>query len=283
MNIHKLAGKPAPREMLVNIPRLMSAYYTLKPDPNIPAQRVSFGTSGHRGTSLNNSFNEDHVLAIAQATAEVRKANGVDGPMFIGMDTHALSEAAQNSAIEVFAANGVDIFIQKEMGYTPTPVISHAILQFNRGKKSGLADGVVITPSHNPPDDGGFKYNPSSGGPADTSITKKIQDRANEILTGGLKAVRCIPLEKALKMDTTHLHDYLPSYVADLGNIIDMEAISTVGLKIGVDPLGGSGIAYWEPIAEMYNLNIDIVNNYLDPTFAFMSVDKDGKIRMDCS
>ena len=280
---HPLAGKPAPRELLINTPRLVAAYYTHRPDPENPAHRVAFGTSGHRGTSLKNSFNEDHILAISQAICEYRQAQGIGGPLFVGMDTHALSEPALYTAVEVFAANGVQIMIQAGLGYTPTPVISHAILTYNQGRTSGLADGVVITPSHNPPPDGGFKYNPPNGGPADTGVTKLIQDRANEILREGLKVVRRTPLEKAMKADTTHLHDYITPYVQDLKNVVDMPAIAAAGLKIGVDPLGGAGIAFWAPIAETYGLNIEVVNRFVDPTFSFMTLDHDGKIRMDCS
>ena len=283
MSAHPLAGKPAPRELLANIPRLVSAYYTRCPDATIPAQQVAFGTSGHRGTSLENSFNENHVLAISQALCEYRQANGIDGPLYVGMDTHALSEPALASAIEVFAANGMEIIIQAGHGYTPTPVISHAILTYNRGKKSGLADGVVITPSHNPPEDGGFKYNPPSAGPADTSITKIIQDRANEIIRNGLKDVRRIPYERAYQADTTHYYDYMRPYVADLENVVNMQVIAGSGLKIGVDPMGGAAVAFWEPIAETYGLNIEVVNPAVDPTFSFMTLDHDGKIRMDCS
>lgn len=283
MSLHEFAGKPAPRELLTNIPRLVSAYYTHKPDPNDPAQQVSFGTSGHRGTSVSNSFNEEHILAVCQSICELRRAEGITGPLFIGMDTHALSEPALATAIEVFAANKTEIKIQAGLGYTPTPVISHAILTYNEGKTSGLADGVVITPSHNPPDDGGIKYNPPSAGPADTDTTKTIQDRANEILRDGLKAVKRIPLARAMKADTTDAYDYMTPYISDLGSVIDMEAIAGAGLKIGADPMGGAGIAFWEPIAETYKLNIDVVNRSVDPTFSFMTVDRDGKIRMDCS
>jgi len=283
MSAHPLAGKPAPRELLANIPRLVSAYYTRCPDATIPAQQVAFGTSGHRGTSLENSFNENHVLAISQALCEYRRANGIDGPLYVGMDTHALSEPALASAIEVFAANGMEIIIQAGHGYTPTPVISHAILTYNRGKKSGLADGVVITPSHNPPEDGGFKYNPPSAGPADTSITKIIQDRANEIIRDGLKDVRRIPYERAYQADTTHPYDYMRPYIADLENVVNMQVIAGSRLKIGVDPMGGAAVAFWEPIAETYGLNIEVVNPAVDPTFSFMTLDHDGKIRMDCS
>ena len=283
MAIHELAGKPAPRELLVNVPRLVTAYYTLSPDPEEATHRVSFGTSGHRGSSLKHAFNEQHILAIAQAICEYRKSQGVTGPLFLGMDTHALSEPAHASVIEVFAAHGVTTFIHKGLGFTPTPVISHAILGFNRGKTSGLADGVVITPSHNPPADGGIKYNPPEGGPADTKTTTVIQNRANEILAGGLRDVQRIPYERAIRADCIREHDYITPYVADLVNIIDIDAIKKADLKIGVDPLGGSGVHFWDPIAAHYGLNLDVVNRAVDPTFSFMTVDKDGKIRMDCS
>ena len=283
MTTDPLAGKPAPRELLVNVPRLISAYYTGKPDASLPEQQVAFGTSGHRGSSLHTSFNEDHILSICQAICEWRRAQRIDGPLYIGMDTHALSEPALASAIEVFAANETDICIQAGLGYTPTPVISHAILTYNRGRTSGLADGVVITPSHNPPDDGGFKYNPPSGGPADTATTALIQQRANQILLNGLKDVRRMPLARALKASTTHEHNYIGPYVADLGSVVDLERVAAAGLKIGVDPLGGASLAFWAPIAETYRLDLEVVNRYVDPTFAFMTVDKDGKIRMDCS
>jgi len=279
----ELAGKPAPRELLVNVPKLISAYYTLSPHPDDPTRQVSFGTSGHRGSSLKSTFNENHVLAICQAIAEVRLAEGTLGPLFLGMDTHALSEPAHRTALEVFAANDVEVRYQPGGGYTPTPAVSFAILTHNAGRASGTADGVVITPSHNPPEDGGFKYNPPSGGPADTSLTKRIQDRANALLRDGLKEVRRISYEKALAADTTQAYDFVMPYVAALGEIVDMEAIANAGLKIGADPLGGASLAYWEPIAEAYKLNIDIVTSYVDPTFSFMTVDKDGKIRMDCS
>lgn len=280
---HPLAGKPAPRDMLANIPRLVAAYYAYHPDPAEPLERVAFGTSGHRGISFKHSFNEDHVLAISQAIAEYRQTQGITGPLFIGMDTHALSEPAFISAVEVFAANGLDIMFQEGLGYTPTPVISHAILSFNRAHPGLLADGVVITPSHNPPTDGGFKYNPPSGGPADPEITGLIQARANAIIADGLHAVRRTPFERALKAETTHPYDYITPYVEDLRNVVAMEAIAAASLKIGVDPLGGAGIAFWPRIAETYRLNLEIVNPYVDPTFAFMTVDWDGKIRMDCS
>jgi len=283
MTISELAGKPAPRELLVNIPKLITAYYTRKPDVSDPAQRVSFGTSGHRGSAFKNGFNEDHILAVSQAICEYRKAKGFSGPLYMGMDTHALSEPAMASALEVFAANRVMVMIQRGGGYTPTPVISHAILTYNRGKKSGLADGVVITPSHNPPSDGGFKYNPPHGGPADTETTHIIEERANKILSGRLKEVRRTPYERALSAETTCEHDYVAAYVADLANVIDMEVIKGAGLKAGVDPLGGAGIGFWDPIREQYGLDIEVVNRSVDPTFGFMTVDKDGQIRMDCS
>ena len=283
MSVHELAGKPAPRALLVNVPRLVSAYYTHKPDVSDPEQRVSFGTSGHRGSSLRKSFNEGHVLAISQAICEYRKAKRIDGPLFMGMDTHALSEAALASALEVFAANETTVMIQKDLTYTPTPVISHAILTFNHGKTQGLADGVVITPSHNPPADGGFKYNPPNGGPADTASTKTIEERANKILASALKEVRRLPFERALKAASTREYDYITPYIEDLVNIIDLETIASAKVKIGVDPLGGSSIYFWEPIAEKYGLSIEVVNRVVDPTFSFMTVDKDGKIRMDCS
>ena len=283
MATHALAGKPAPRELLVNVPRLVSTYYTHTPDPHIPAQQVAFGTSGHRGSSLDMSFNEDHILAICRAIYEWRQAQGISGPLYLGMDTHALSEPALATAIEVFAAHELDIFVQAGLGYTPTPAVSHAILTYNRGRSSGLADGVVITPSHNPPDDGGFKYNPPSGGPADTATTKQIQDRANQLLIGGLNEVRRIPLARALKAATTHEHDYIAPYVADLRSVIDMDAITAAGLKIGVDPMGGASLPFWAPIAATYRLDLEVVNPAIDPTFAFMTLDKDGKIRMDCS
>ena len=283
MTVSQLAGKPAPRSLLVNIPRLITAYYTRRPDVSDPAQRVAFGTSGHRGSAFKNSFNEDHILAISQAICDYRKAKGFSGPLYMGMDTHALSEPAMASALEVFAANGVTVMIQKGGGYTPTPVISHAILTYNRGKKSGFADGVVMTPSHNPPTDGGFKYNPPHGGPADTDTTRVIEERANEILRGGARHIRRISYEKAISSGTTHEYDYVAQYVDDLANVIDMDAIAKSGLKAGVDPLGGAGINFWNPIRERYGLDIEVVNRLVDPTFGFMTVDKDGQIRMDCS
>ncbi len=283
MGIHKLAGKPAPAEVLVNIPRLVAAYYTQQPDPAEPSQQVSFGTSGHRGSSQKNSFNEAHIMAICQSICETRKANGISGPLFIGKDTHALSEPALLTAIEVFAANDIVIMIDKELAYTPTPVISHAILNYNQGHVKGMADGVIITPSHNPPEDGGIKYNPPTGGPADTKITKIIENRANEILSNHLKEVRRISVEKALKRSETKRYDYIIPYVKDLTSIIDIQVIKSANLVIGVDPMGGSGIAYWAPIADIYGINLNVVNNHVDPSFSFMTLDRDGKIRMDCS
>jgi phosphoglucomutase len=283
MATHPLAGKPAPPEILVNVPRLVTAYYTRRPDPDDPEQRVAFGTSGHRGSSLRNAFNEPHILAIAQAIVEHRAAAGIGGPLYVGIDTHALSEPALASALEVFAAHAVDVMVQDGLGYTPTPVVSHAILVHNRGRTSGLADGVVITPSHNPPEDGGFKYNPPSGGPADTATTKAIETRANAILRDGLGAVKRMPFECAMRAPTTHRHDYVRPYVEDLAAVVDMAAIARAGLRLGVDPMGGANVAYWDPIAERYGLDLTVVNRTVDPRFAFMTVDKDGKIRMDCS
>ena len=283
MALHPLAGKPAPHDLLINVPRLIAAYYTVHPDPANPAQAVAFGTSGHRGSSTSGSFNEDHILATSQAICEYRRGQGISGPLYLGMDTHALSEPALISAVEVLAANGVNVVIQAGHSYTPTPVISHAILTYNQGRTSGLADGVVITPSHNPPGDGGFKYNPPAAGPADTGITTAIQDRANQLLRDGLRGVQRMPFERALRADTTHERDYIPPYVADLKNVIRLDAIAGARLKIGADPLGGAGVAFWAPIAETYGLNIEVVNPYADPTFGFMTVDHDGKIRMDCS
>jgi phosphoglucomutase len=283
MPLHPLAGKPAPRELLINIPRLVSAYYLERPDESDPTQRVAFGTSGHRGSSLTLSFNEPHILAIAQAVCEHRVAKGVTGPLFVGMDTHALSEPALKTALEVFVANGVHVVVQAGLGYTPTPVISHAILVHNRGKRAGLADGVVVTPSHNPPGDGGFKYNPPSGGPADTQTTRAIETRANEILAGRLREVKRISYSRAIRSELVEERDYVRPYVDDLQSIVDLEAVAAASLRLGVDPLGGSSIDYWEPIASRYGLHIEVVNPVVDPTFSFMPVDWDGKIRMDCS
>jgi phosphoglucomutase len=283
MTTHTLAGKPAPPSLLADIPRLVSAYYTNRPDAADPAQRIAFGTSGHRGSSLANSFNEAHILAICRAICEQRKARRISGPLFIGMDTHALSEAAFNTAVEVFAAHGVVTMIQQGRRSTPTPVISHAILTYNRGRKSGWADGVVITPSHNPPEDGGFKYNPPEGGPADPATTRAIETRANALLASGTQRIRRLPLERALASDSVRAYDYVTPYVADLENVIDMEAIGRAGLQIGVDPLGGATVDFWDPIAHRYGLAIEVVNRRIDPTFSFMTVDWDGRIRMDCS
>lgn len=283
MSIHPLAGKPAPLEALTNIPRLISAYYTQHPERGNPAQAVAFGTSGHRGTSLNGSFNDDHVAAISQAIYEYRRGEGINGPLFMGMDTHALSEPALYTAIEVFAGNAMEIRIHQNHQYTPTPVISHAILTWNASHQGVQADGVVISPSHNPPEDGGFKYNPPNGGPADTVTTQWIQNRANEIITNDMLDVRRMPLNRAMAADTTRQIDLLTPYIKDLINVIDLKAIADSGIHIGADPLGGSGIAYWEPMAEMYGLNLEVVNKRVDPTFSFMTLDKDGKIRMDCS
>lgn len=281
--VHELAGKPAPRSLLPNIPRLVTAYYTRRPDPANPKHLVAFGTSGHRGSSLRNSFNEDHILAVTQAVCDYRKTHNINGPLFIGMDTHALSEAAMASAVEVFAGNQVTIMLQEGLRYTPTPVISHAILTFNRDYPRARADGIVITPSHNPPEDGGFKYNPPEGGPAAPETTQAIQNRANRILANGLKGVKRIPFERAMKEETTREYDYISPYVEDLGNIIDMEVIAGADIKIGVDPLGGAAVDFWDPIAAHYGFSIEVVNRMVDPTFSFMTVDKDGKIRMDCS
>jgi len=278
-----LAGKSAPCELLVDIPKLIAAYYTEEPDPADRSQLVSFGTSGHRGSSFDRAFNEAHILAISQAIVEYRASQGTTGPLYVGKDTHGLSEPALRTAVEVFAANEVEILLQEGMGYTPTPVISHAILAYNRARSRGEADGVVITPSHNPPRDGGFKYNPPNGGPAETEATKTIQERANEILQNGLKDVKRIPWERALRAKTTHDFDFVKPYVDDLKNVVNMGAIAAAGIKIGVDPLGGAGVNYWDPIAETYGLDLEVVNQAVDPTFRFMTVDYDGKIRMDCS
>ena len=283
MTVSPLAGKPAPKSMLVNVARLVAAYYTERPDPAVREQRVSFGTSGHRGSSFRCGFNEAHILAASQAICRYRRKQRITGPLFLGMDTHALSEPAFLTTLEVLAANGVEVMIDREGGYTPTPVISHAILSYNRGRKTGPADGIVITPSHNPPEDGGFKYNPPHGGPADTDATRRIEELANGLLAGNLRGVKRIPVVKARSASTTHRHDYTGSYVGDLDSVLDMEAIRGAGLHLGVDPLGGSGVAYWGPIAERYGLDIEVVNDEVDPTFRFMTLDWDGKIRMDCS
>jgi phosphoglucomutase len=283
MKVHPLAGKPAPPSILVNVPRLVTAYYKEIPDPGVASQRVAFGTSGHRGSALDAAFNEWHILAITQAICEYRKQHGTDGPLFLGMDTHALSVPALASALEVLAANAVDVMLAENDEYTPTPTISHAILTYNRDRNSGLADGIVITPSHNPPDSGGFKYNPPHGGPADTAATGWIETRANTLIEQGLREVKRVAYEKALKSATTHRHDYLNSYIADLANVIDMEVIRGSKVHMGVDPLGGAGVHYWGPIAEAYKIDLTVVSEEVDPTFRFMTVDWDGRIRMDPS
>lgn len=283
MTTSPLAGKPAPKDLLVDLGRLESDYYGRVPDAGDAAQRVAFGTSGHRGSSLRGSFNEAHILAITQAICEYRAGRGIDGPLFMGKDTHALSGPAQRTALEVLAAHGVPTIIQRDDGFTPTPAISRAILAHNRGRTAGLADGIVITPSHNPPDDGGFKYNPPDGGPADTQVTKAIEERANALLREGNRGVRRVAYEAALRAPTTRQDDFVRPYVEDLRHIIDMDAIRAAGLKLAVDPLGGAGIGYWGPINAVYGLDIAVVNPAVDPTFAFMTVDHDGRIRMDCS
>jgi phosphoglucomutase len=283
MEVSKLAGKPADPSLLINVSRLITAYYTRRPDPSVPAQRVVFGTSGHRGSALDNAFNEAHILAITQAICLYRKQHNIDGPLYIGMDTHALSEPAFASALEVLAANGVDVMVDADNGYTPTPVISHAILTYNRGRKSGLADGIVITPSHNPPRFGGFKYNPPHGGPADTQVTEWIERQGNAFITDGLRGVARVPFERARSASTVHHHGYLDSYVRDLPAVIDLQAIRESKVRIGVDPLGGASVAYWDAIGERFGLNLKVVNHVVDPTFSFMTVDWDGQIRMDPS
>jgi phosphoglucomutase len=283
MTVSPLAGKPAESATLVNVARLVAAYYTERPDPGVQEHRVSFGTSGHRGSSLRYGFNEDHILAVCQAICLYRGQQGITGPLFLGMDTHALSEPAFATSLEVLAANGVEVMIDRDGGYTPTPVISHAILAYNRGREAGLADGIVITPSHNPPEDGGFKYNPPHGGPADTDATRRIEEEANALLEAHLRGVARMPVGKARSAPTTHRHDYVGSYVDDLHSVVDMEAIRAAGLRLGVDPLGGSGVAYWGPISDRYGLDVTVVNDEVDPTFRFMTLDWDGKIRMDCS
>jgi phosphoglucomutase len=283
MIISPLAGKPATPDMLVNVPKLVTAYYAETPDPSIPEQRVSFGTSGHRGSAFDKAFNEWHILAISQAICLYRKQQKIDGPLFLGMDTHALSVPALASALEVLAANSVEVMLAEGDEYTPTPAVSHAILTYNRGRKTGLADGIVITPSHNPPHDGGFKYNPPNGGPAEGLITNWIEAQANGFLESGLQGVKRITYEKALHALTTHRHDFLNAYVNDLGNVIDMNVIHEAKIRLGVDPLGGAGVHYWEPIADRYGLNLTVVNQIVDPTFRFMTVDWDGQIRMDPS
>jgi phosphoglucomutase len=283
MAISPLAGKPADPSILINVPRLVTAYYTGRPDPSVPAQRVVFGTSGHRGSSLDNSFNEAHILAITQAICLYRKRQSIDGPLFIGVDTHALSEPAFASALEVLAANGGDVMVDAGNGYTPTPVISHAILTYNRGRKRGLADGIVITPSHNPPRFGGFKYDPPHGGPADTHVTGWIEQQANAFIADGMRGVARVPLERARSASTVHPHRYLDSYVRDLPSVVDLQAIRESKIRIGVDPLGGASVAYWDAVGDRYGLNLEVVNHIVDPTFRFMTVDWDGQIRMDPS
>ena len=283
MALSPLAGKPAPLSMLANVARLVTAYYAECPDPAEPTQRVAFGTSGHRGSALRRSFNEAHILATTQAICDYRKQAGTSGPLFLGMDTHALSEPAFASALEVLAANRVEVMIDRDLGYTPTPVISHAILTYNRGRANALADGIVITPSHNPPEDGGFKYNPTHGGPADTQVTKVIQDRANALLANGVDKLARAPFQKALGAASTHRHDYVGAYVGDLAAVVDLEVVRAAKLKLGVDALGGAGLGYWHAVAERYGLDMEIENANADATFRFMSVDWDGKIRMDCS
>ena len=283
MSLHKLAGQPAPADILIDVAKLEAEYFSRQPDTANKEQLVSFGTSGHRGTPANSTFTEQHILAITQAICEYRQDSGATGPLFIGKDTHALSGVAQQTALEVLAANGVDVVIQQGNGFTPTPVISRAIIEFNRGRLAGLADGIVITPSHNPPEDGGFKYNPSNGGPAGGDVTGAIQNRANELLRAGNRDVKRVPCADAMRASTTREQDYVAGYVDDLSSVIDMEAIRKAGVKIGIDPLGGASLAYWQPIADRYGLNIDVVNKKVDPQFAFMTLDHDGKIRMDCS
>jgi phosphoglucomutase len=283
MSVHPRAGTPADSRDTIDVPRVVLSYYTEHPDPEVTEQRVAFGTSGHRGSSLRAAFNEDHIVATSQAIVEYRKAQGTDGPLFLGRDTHALSEPAMISALEVFAANDVTVLIDSRDGYTPTPALSHAILTHNRGRTSGQADGVVVTPSHNPPDDGGFKYNPPHGGPADTDATRWIQDRANALIAGGLKEVRRVSAARARTSELVSGYDYLARYVDDLGSVIDMEAIRAAGIRIGADPLGGASVAYWGEIGSRYGLDLTVVNPDVDPTFGFMTLDWDGKIRMDCS
>jgi len=281
--MHPLAGLPAPSSMLVNVPRLVTAYFNESPDPTHSTERVAFGTSGHRGSALLRSFNEAHILAVSQAVCEHRKERGIDGPLFLGIDTHALSEPALETALSVLCANGVTVMVDAARGYTPTPVISHAILTYNRGRSTGLGDGIVITPSHNPPEDGGFKYNPPHGGPADSDVTKDVEQRANRHLEQKLANVKRVGARKAWAADTTQRHDYVSAYVNDLDQVIDMAAIARAGLRLGVDPLGGASLAYWAPIAERYGLDLSVVNDAVDPTFSSVRVDHDGKIRMDCS
>jgi phosphoglucomutase len=283
MSAHPLAGTPVQPSMLVDVPKLLTDYYSMIPDPSVPGQRIAFGTSGHRGTALAKTFNERHVLAVTQAICDYRRRQGISGPLFLGIDTHALSTPAGVSALEVLAANDVEVMLAARDQYTPTPAISHAILTYNRGRDSGLADGIVVTPSHNPPEDGGFKYNPPNGGPADVDVTGWVQAAANDYLQADLRGVRRMAFEKALAASTTHRHDYLDAYVADLASVIDMEVIRGAGIRLGVDPLGGAGVHYWPAIAERYDLDLDVVNDSVDPTFRFMTLDWDGRVRMDPS
>src|SRR5437773_1549790 len=283
MRVSPFAGKPAEPAMLVNVPKLVTAYYTDVPDPAIPEQRVMFGTSGHRGSAFKKAFNEWHILAISQAICLYRKKQKIDGPLFLGIDTHALSVPAFASALEVLAANGVEVMIAEGDEYTPTPVVSHAILTYNRGRKTALADGIVVTPSHNPPHDGGFKYNPPNGGPADSDVTTWMEAKANEFLENGLTGVKRIPFENALRASTTHRHDFLVAYTSDLDKVVDFDVIRASGLRIGVDPMGGASVRYWAAIAERHGLDLTVVNDRVDPTFGFMTYDWDGKIRMDPS
>ena len=281
--VHPLAGKKAPRSILIDVPKLVGDYYTLRPDPSEASQRIAFGTSGHRGSASDVSFNEDHIFAVTQALCDYRSGAGITGPVFLAMDTHALSRPARNTALAVLAANGVTALLDADDAFTPTPAVSVAILGYNAGRSAGLADGIVITPSHNPPSDGGFKYNPPNGGPAGGDVTQKIQDRANALLEARLDGVKRVSVASALRASTTERYDYITPYVEGLAHVIDMDAIATSGLVLGVDPMGGSGIHYWAPIAERYGVKIDVVNDVVDPTFSFLCVDKDGKIRMDCS
>jgi phosphoglucomutase len=283
MSVSELAGRPAPPSLLVDVDELVRAYHEIRPDPSDPAQRVSFGTSGHRGSSLDGAFNEAHILATTEAICRYRRRHGIDGPLFLGRDTHALSEPAMRTAIEVLAANDVEVMVDAAGGFTPTPTISHAILTHNRGRRERLADGIVVTPSHNPPADGGFKYNPPNGGPADTDITGWVQDEANRLLEAGLGEVRRVPYERATSAPTVRRHDYVDAYVGDLATVVDLDAVRAAGTRLGVDPLGGASVAYWQAIAERYGLDLEVVNDTVDPTFGFMSVDWDGKIRMDPS
>jgi phosphoglucomutase len=282
-HLSPLAGKPVPASLLVNVPRLVTAYFALQPDPAVASQRVAFGTSGHRGSAFLTAFNDMHVAAITQAVCHYRRHAGIDGPLFLGMDTHALSEPAFSTTIEVLAANGVETMIDAHGGYTPTPVISHAILTYNRGRTRGLADGIVISPSHNPPDDGGFKYNPPNGGPADVEVTGWIEKAANQFLLAKLQGVARMSFEQARKAACLHDHDYVTPYVADLGNVVDLDLVRAAGVRIGIDPLGGAAVHYWQPIIERYGIDASVVNTAVDPTFRFMTVDWDGKVRMDCS